>query len=53
MPTTEALAQSADCYVICTNHDAFNYDEIVAGAALIVDTRNALKSHTSPSIFRL
>jgi hypothetical protein len=26
---------------------------MVAGAALIVDTRNALKSHTAPSIFRL
>jgi UDP-N-acetyl-D-glucosamine dehydrogenase len=50
---TDALAQAADCYVVCTNHDAFNYDEMVASAALIVDTRNALKSHTSPSIFRL
>jgi UDP-N-acetyl-D-glucosamine dehydrogenase len=53
VPATEALAQTADCYVVCTNHDAFNYDEMVAGAALIVDTRNALKSHTGPSIFRL
>jgi UDP-N-acetyl-D-glucosamine dehydrogenase len=53
VPATDALAQTADCYVICTNHDAFNYDEMVASAALIVDTRNALKSHTSPSIFRL
>jgi UDP-N-acetyl-D-glucosamine dehydrogenase len=53
VPATDALAQTADCYVVCTNHDAFNYDEMVAGAALIVDTRNALKSHTGPSIFRL
>ena len=50
---TDALAQAADCYVVCTNHDAFNYDKMVAGAALIVDTRNALKRHTGPSIFRL
>ena len=50
---TDALTHAADCYVICTNHDAFDYDEMVAGAALIVDTRNALKSHTAPSIFRL
>jgi UDP-N-acetyl-D-glucosamine dehydrogenase len=53
VPVADALAQAADCYVICTNHDVFKYDEIVKGATLIVDTRNALKSHTSPSIFRL
>jgi UDP-N-acetyl-D-glucosamine dehydrogenase len=51
--TPEALAKAADCYVICTNHDVFDYNEIVKGATLIVDTRNALKSHTGPSIFRL
>jgi UDP-N-acetyl-D-glucosamine dehydrogenase len=49
----QALAESADCYVVCTNHDVFDYDAIVKGAGLIVDTRNALKKHTSPSIFRL
>jgi UDP-N-acetyl-D-glucosamine dehydrogenase len=49
----QALAEAADCYVVCTNHDVFDYDAIVKGAGLIVDTRNALKKHTSPSIFRL
>jgi UDP-N-acetyl-D-glucosamine dehydrogenase len=49
----QALAESADCYVVCTNHDVFDYDAIVKGAGLIVDTRNALKNHKSPSIFRL
>ena len=49
----DALAQKADCYVVCTNHDVFDYDAIVKGAALIVDTRNALKSHAGVSIFRL
>jgi UDP-N-acetyl-D-glucosamine dehydrogenase len=49
----DALAAAADCYVICTNHDAFDYDEIVNGATLIVDTRNALKHHKGSSIFRL
>ena len=53
VPASEALTKAADCYVICTNHDVFDYDAIVAGATLIVDTRNALKSHTGPSIFRL
>jgi len=53
MGEDEALAAAADCYVVCTNHDVFDYDAIVKGAALIVDTRNALKSHTGASIFRL
>ena len=49
----KALTQSADCYVICTNHDVFDYDAIVKHDVLVVDTRNALKNHTGPSIFRL
>src|SRR3954462_8829552 len=49
----DALAQPTDCYVICTNHDVFDYDAIVKRAGLIVDTRNALSSHKGPSIFRL
>ena len=53
VPDADALAQKADCYVVCTNHDVFDYDAIVKGAALIVDTRNALKSHAGVSIFRL
>jgi UDP-N-acetyl-D-glucosamine dehydrogenase len=53
VPADQALAEAADCYVVCTNHDVFDYDAIVKGAGLIVDTRNALKKHTSPSIFRL
>ena len=51
--TADALTAAADCYVICTNHDVFDYAAIVKGAAVIVDTRNALKSHTGPAIFRL
>jgi UDP-N-acetyl-D-glucosamine dehydrogenase len=53
VPENEALVQSADCYVICTNHDVFDYDTIVKRAPLIVDTRNALRSYTGSSIFRL
>jgi UDP-N-acetyl-D-glucosamine dehydrogenase len=49
----DALAGSADCYVICTNHDVFDYDAMVKHTNLIVDTRNALKNHTGPSVFRL
>ncbi len=53
MTEAEALAAGADCYVVCTNHEVFDYPGMVAKAGLIVDTRNALKHHTSPSIFRL
>jgi UDP-N-acetyl-D-glucosamine dehydrogenase len=53
VPQSEALTAAADCYVICTNHEVFDYDEIVKRATQIVDTRNALKNRTSPSIFRL
>jgi UDP-N-acetyl-D-glucosamine dehydrogenase len=42
--TPEALA-AADCVVILTNHSSFDYGVIAERAALVVDTRNALKMH--------
>jgi UDP-N-acetyl-D-glucosamine dehydrogenase len=48
-----ALKKKPDCVVICTDHADFNYDRLVSAAALIVDTRNALKGRTESSIFRL
>lgn len=36
----EALA-AADCVVIATNHDAYDWERIVRAATLVVDTRNA------------
>jgi len=49
----QALADRPDCVVICTDHSAFQYDELVATGVVIVDTRNALKDRTSSNIFRL
>ena len=49
----DALRQPPDCSVICTDHSVFDYDAIVKSGGLIVDTRNALKRHDSPTIFRL
>jgi UDP-N-acetyl-D-glucosamine dehydrogenase len=46
-------AAMADCVVIVTDHKAFDYSALVDNAQLIIDTRNALKSHTSPKIVRL
>ena len=48
-----ALKEKPDCVVICTDHADFDYDRLVGAAALIVDTRNALKGRTEKSIFRL
>jgi UDP-N-acetyl-D-glucosamine dehydrogenase len=48
-----ALQSKPDCVVICTDHSAFDYDRLVRGAALIVDSRNALKARKEPTIFRL
>jgi UDP-N-acetyl-D-glucosamine dehydrogenase len=53
MSEQDALAAAADCYVVCTNHDVFDYDAIVARSGLIVDTRNALKNRQGATIFRL
>jgi UDP-N-acetyl-D-mannosaminuronate dehydrogenase len=39
--------------VIVTDHGAFDYNSLVDNAQLIIDTRNALKSHPSSKIVRL
>jgi UDP-N-acetyl-D-glucosamine dehydrogenase len=41
-----------DCVVIVTDHKTFDYNAMVAGADLIVDTRNAIKQQ-HPHVFRL
>jgi UDP-N-acetyl-D-glucosamine dehydrogenase len=51
-PVEDAL-EAADCLVIVTDHAAFEFEEIVKRAAIIVDTRNALKKFSSPNIVRL
>jgi UDP-N-acetyl-D-glucosamine dehydrogenase len=48
-----AALKTADCAVIVTDHSPFDYKALVAEAALIVDTRNALKSFKSEKIVRL
>jgi UDP-N-acetyl-D-glucosamine dehydrogenase len=48
----ERVGSQVDCAVIATDHTQFDYARI-AGFPLVVDTRNALKSFDSPTIFRL
>jgi UDP-N-acetyl-D-glucosamine dehydrogenase len=52
-PLPAALDSGIDCAVIVTDHDAFDYQALVAGAPLIVDTRNALGGNPAAHIFRL
>jgi UDP-N-acetyl-D-glucosamine dehydrogenase len=49
----EETAAGADCVVIVTDHEAFDYPALVERARLIVDTRNALKGIRSDKIVRL
>ncbi len=48
-----ALAQKPDCAVICTDHKKFDYAALIGSGTLVVDTRNALKDHRGPNIFKL
>jgi UDP-N-acetyl-D-glucosamine dehydrogenase len=48
----EPALNAADCVVILTDHQAFNYDLVVRAADLVVDTRNAIRG-THPNVFRL
>ena len=49
----EAMAESADCVVIVTDHSGAPYGAVVEKARVIVDTRNALRGFRSPKIVRL
>jgi UDP-N-acetyl-D-glucosamine dehydrogenase len=42
---TPEVVASADCVLILTSHSAFDYAMISDHARLVVDTRNALKTH--------
>jgi len=50
-PTRATLA-TIDCVAILTDHRSFDYDALVAGAPLVVDTRNAVKQ-PHPHVFKL
>jgi len=38
---SDVLLSSVDCAIIVTNHQAFDYEQIVRQAPLVIDTRNA------------
>lgn len=45
--------ETADCVVIVTNHDKYDWEKIVTSAPLIVDTRNAIKERGRASVVKL
>jgi UDP-N-acetyl-D-glucosamine dehydrogenase len=53
VPESEATHRVADCFVICTDHSRFNWKALVDTGVPIVDTRNALRGFTAPTIVRL
>ena len=53
IPEADALRRTTDCFVICTDHASFNWKALVDSGAPIVDTRNALRGYSAPTIVRL
>ena len=47
------MHENVDCGVIVTDHKVFDYPAMVKNFKLLVDTRNALKGISNPTIFRL
>lgn len=43
-PLSDELLRTADCVAIITNHSAFDYEQIVRLAPVVVDTRNATRN---------
>ena len=50
---SRALTDKIDCFVICTDHSAFDWKPVVESGLPIVDTRNALRDFRSPTIVPL
>jgi UDP-N-acetyl-D-glucosamine dehydrogenase len=48
---TVELLRDADLAIIVTDHDAFDYEQILKEAPLILDTRNAIKSRGNKKVW--
>jgi UDP-N-acetyl-D-glucosamine dehydrogenase len=42
VPDLQSALASADCVVVITDHSAYDYDDILARATVVIDSRNAL-----------
>ena len=52
-PLTDETIAATDCVLILTHHQCLPWEQIVAAAPLIVDTRNALRGYREAHIVRL
>lgn len=52
VPYSREAVAAADCVVVTTDHQAFDYVELVQAARVIVDTRNAVKM-SAANVFKL
>lgn len=50
---TEDALQQADCVVVVTHHNTYNWEWVANNASLIVDTRNAVKDAGNGRIVKL
>jgi UDP-N-acetyl-D-glucosamine dehydrogenase len=50
---SDAIRRRPDCIVICTDHSSFDWKALVDSGVPVVDTRNALRGFTAPTIVRL
>jgi UDP-N-acetyl-D-glucosamine dehydrogenase len=50
---TNGSLRDIDCAVVLTDHREIDYGAILDSVPVVVDTRNALKGHTSDKILRL
>jgi UDP-N-acetyl-D-glucosamine dehydrogenase len=48
-----AALRKADCVVVVTDHDAFDYDLVFRESKAVVDTRNALKGRNGSHVVKL
>ena len=45
MPLNRATLSDIDAALICTDHDAVDYELLAGAASLVVDTRNVCAQH--------
>ena len=53
VPLTDRLLRSCDCVVIATDHSVIDYKFVVEHSLLVVDTRNATRSHGGDNVVGL
>jgi UDP-N-acetyl-D-glucosamine dehydrogenase len=49
----DEVMASADCIVVLTDHSGLPYERLARSGAAVVDTRNVLRDHDAPNLYRL